>query len=169
MPHLSITLTAAEVYNLDCELTGGVNLISQSFITTGILKQKMSNVQKFWLNDLKLEIKPYKENLDQTRNDLIGRLGEISQTGVPSIPYTVPKKDEQGNPVMDGDKPVMETNPNLLEYTRQLEEVLSQQITIQYHPFKLEDYTFDTEDSYPTFYKLIKHAMEAAETAEVVN
>ena len=134
------TLTIAELYALDTELSGnGLSLTNQ----------RLSLVVKYHLTHIAKIASEERVNFDKLRNELIVSLGEKQEDETFIIPDQVSE-----NPKKKDSKLIV--NPNLEEYRKQLEALLTTTKEIEHYEFDLNDFSaVQTEGNYPVFYKIL--------------
>jgi hypothetical protein len=157
-----ITLTLGEIYTLEAELAGAVNQQTGEQKVKGLLNQNISLLQKYWLTDLVGDLQKHKKNVDKLRDELIVKFGKADEKGGTSIPLSIDKLDEDGNPVLGEDgNPVKVLNPNFQEFNTEMEKLFSEERELEHYPFKIEDFDIKTDESYGVFFKLLKPKKEA--------
>ena len=150
MSHIKLKLH--EYYSLDSEINGVVNNQTGETLVEGLLKEKISFVTKYWLTDLSEKVSKEKQAVEKLKEELIKKYGTEDKEGNISIPMWInEEKDEDGNIVN------AEPNPTFVKFQEDFNSLLQEEKEIEYHAFKLEDFTNVTTDSnYKTFYKLIQ-------------
>jgi hypothetical protein len=136
---MKVKLTLGEILNLDIELSGYVNPENGEQILNGLFSQELSLVTKFKLSELRDLIAPLKKNVEELKNDIIKSKGE-EKDGSVSIPMMI---DEVVNPVF-------------LEFQEEYTKLLSEEKELEISEFKIEDFDIVTNESYNTFFKIIK-------------
>jgi len=136
---MKVKLTLGEILNLDIELSGYVNPENGEQILNGLFSQELSLVTKFKLSELRDLIAPLKKNVEELKNDIIKSKGE-EKDGTVSIPMMI---DDVFNPVF-------------LEFQEEYNKLLSEEKELEISEFKIEDFDIVTNESYNTFFKIIK-------------
>lgn len=136
---MKVKLTLGEILNLDIELSGYVNPENGDQVLSGLLSQKLSLITKFKLTELRDLIAPLKKNVEDLKNDMIKSKGE-EKDGTVSIPMMI---DEVVNPVF-------------IEFQEEYTKLLSEEKELEISELKIEDFDIVTNESYNTFFKIIK-------------
>jgi seryl-tRNA synthetase len=136
---MKVKLTLGEILNLDIELSGYVNPENGEQILNGLFSQELSLVTKFKLSELRDLIAPLKKNVEELKNDIIKSKGE-EKDGTVSIPMMI---DDVVNPVF-------------LEFQEEYNKLISEEKELEISEFKIEDFDIVTNESYNTFFKIIK-------------
>lgn len=136
---MKVKLTLGEILNLDIELSGYVNPENGEQVLSGLLSQKLSLITKFKLTELRDLIAPLKKNVEDLKNDMIKSKGE-EKDGTVSIPMMI---DEVVNPVF-------------IEFQEEYTKLLSEEKELEISELKIEDFDIVTNESYNTFFKIIK-------------
>jgi hypothetical protein len=136
---MKVKLTLGEILNLDIELSGYVNPENGEQILSGLFSQQLSLVTKFKLSELRDLIAPLKKNVEELKNDIIKSKGE-EKDGSVSIPMMI---DDVVNPVF-------------LEFQEEYNKLISEEKELEISEFKIEDFDIVTNESYNTFFKIIK-------------
>lgn len=136
---MKVKLTLGEILNLDIELSGFVNPENGEQVLSGLLSQKLSLITKFKLTELRDLIAPLKKNVEDLKNDIIKSKGE-EKDGTVSIPMMI---DEVVNPVF-------------IEFQEEYTKLLSEEKELEISELKIEDFDIVTNESYNTFFKIIK-------------
>jgi hypothetical protein len=159
------TLTLGEIYTLEAELVGQTSQQPGGKDMKGLISQPVSFSQKYWLTDLAESLAKDKKNVDTLRNELIQKLGTPGENGSISIPISIDKTDDEGNVVNGEDgKPLKVINPKFQEFNKAMEEIFSQVRDVEHYPFKLEDFDFKSDETYLTFFKLLKPKKDTEQT-----
>lgn len=159
----TINLSLGDIYALEVELSGARNPETGEVQIKGLLAQKLSLVTKFKLKEIKNIIAPYKNNVDELRQELIKKLGEEDkETGSIVLPKEIQKLDKKGKAIIGGNnKPVLEINPKYIEFNQEMEKLLAQTKEINFPELKLEDFDVETDENYEVFYTLFTPAKDA--------
>ena len=120
-----ITLKLFEFYNLDAELNGLTNQGTGETITTGLLREKLPLVTKYWLTELGKKVAAEKAAVEELKNDLIKKYGKEDEKGGISIPMVIDDLDVNGNPIKDTDAEENEVirkklNPDFQQFEKEL-------------------------------------------------
>lgn len=157
-----ITLKLFEFYNLDAELNGLTNQGTGETITTGLLREKLPLVTKYWLTELGKKVGAEKAAVEELKNDLIKKYGKEDEKGGISIPMVIDDLDANGNPIKDTDAEENEVirkklNPDFQQFEKEFNELLQTEKELEYKPILLSDLEkVETEENYVTLFKLVK-------------
>jgi len=157
-----ITLKLFEFYNLDAELNGLTNQGTGETITTGLLREKLPLVTKYWLTELGKKVAAEKAAVEELKNDLIKKYGKEDERGGVSIPMVIDDLDADGNPIKDTDAEENEVirkklNPDFQQFEKEFNELLQTEKELEYKPILLSDLEkVETEENYVTLFKLVK-------------
>lgn len=157
----TISLKLLEVYNLDAELNGVTNPQTGETIFSGLMKEKLPLVTKYWLSDLAKRVAAEKAAIEELKNDLIRKYGKPDANGGVSIPVMIDLV-EDGKTVMttqeDGTEiPKKVLNPDYQAFDKEFGELMQTEKELEYKPFDLSDFAgVQTAENYVTFFKLIK-------------
>jgi len=157
-----ITLKLFEFYNLDAELNGLTNQGTGETITTGLLREKLPLVTKYWLTELGKKVAAEKAAVEELKNDLIKKFGKEDEKGGISIPMVIDDLDADGNPIKDTDAEENEVirkkfNPDFQQFEKEFNELLQTEKELEYKPILLSDLEkVETEENYVTLFKLVK-------------
>jgi hypothetical protein len=136
---MKVKLALGEILDLDIELSGFVNPENGEKILNGLLSQQLSLVTKFKLSELRDLIAPLKKNVEDLKNEIIKSKGEEKDGGI-SIPMMI---DDVVNPVF-------------IEFQEEYSKLLSEEKELEVYEFKIKDFDIVTNESYNTFFKIIK-------------
>jgi len=136
---MKVKLTLGEILNLGIELSGFTNPETGEQVLGGLLSQKISLITKFKLVELRDLITPLKKNVEDLKNDIIKSKGE-EKDGSVSIPMII-------NDVV---------NPVFIEFQEEYNKLLSEEKELDVYEFKIEDFDIVTNESYDTFFKIIR-------------
>jgi len=159
---VKITLKLFEFYNLDAELNGLTNQGTGETITTGLLREKLPLVTKYWLTELGKKVAAEKAAIEELKNDLIKKYGKEDEKGGISIPMVIDDLDANGNPIKDTDAEENEVirkklNPDFQQFEKEFNELLQTEKELEYKPILLSDLEkVETEENYVTLFKLVK-------------
>jgi hypothetical protein len=127
-------ITLAQVLDLIEDLNG--NKLKNK---KGILNEKISSVSKYKANKLNKELINEEKEFQEFRNDLIKKYGEETDKGV-----EIKLKLEDGS-----------DNPKIFEFNKELIDLINQEIELKDYVFKIEEFTFESESNYESFYGLM--------------
>jgi hypothetical protein len=127
-------LTIADCLNLEIEIAGFKNQEGE-ILLKGLLNEPLNLKTKYWLNKLLTKLQAEKKHFTESRDSLIRELGEVQEDRSIAIPM-----------LKDG-----EQNPNIIEFNKQAEELLKQEIEIEINKFQIESFDFESDENYPTF------------------
>jgi len=146
-------LSLFEILGLEIEINGLVNSKTGEIIEPGLLREKLSFVTKYWLNQLSEILLKEKYSLEKSREELVKSIiGSENKEETYSIPiYINEVKDENGN-FISGD-----INPKFLEFQKEYGTLLQETKEISHYPFTLDDFKTINESSgvYRVFNKLL--------------
>ena len=144
---MEITLKLFEIRDLNAEINGLVNMQSGEKMRKGLLDETLSMTQKYWLSNLGTKAKALTEEVEPLRQELIQKWGD--KTGEDTI-EVLPWKDETKE---DGSS-VRVSNPKFFEFEKEYTELFSQERSIEYKQFWIEDFEgVKSENDYPVFRK----------------
>jgi hypothetical protein len=134
-----ISILAEEIHGLQDRNTG-------EKVQLGLLDEKISLVQKYWLTDLGKKAKAIVDELEPLRNELITKYGESEGDGSIGVAAFLNKKDEEGNVI--GKEP----NPKWPAFNQEYSELMDQEKEIEHQEFLLGDFSeVKSENRYVTF------------------
>lgn len=134
-----ISILAEEIHRLQDRNTG-------EKVQFGLLDEKISLVQKYWLTDLGKKAKAIVDELEPLRNELITKYGESEGDGSIGVAAFLNKKDEEGNVI--GKEP----NPKWPAFNQEYSELMDQEKEIEHQEFLLGDFSeVKSENRYVTF------------------
>lgn len=144
---MEITLKLFEIRDLNAEINGLVNMQSGEKIKKGLLDETLSMTQKYWLSNLGTKAKELTDEVEPLRQELIQKWGD--KTGEDTI-EVLPWKDETKQ---DGTITKV-SNPKFFEFEKEYTELFSQERSIDYKQFWIEDFDgVKSENDYPVFRK----------------
>ena len=134
-----ISILSEEIHGLQDRNTG-------EKVQFGLLDEKISLVQKYWLTDLGKKAKSIVDELEPLRNELITKYGESEGDGSIGVAAFLNKKDEEGNVI--GKEP----NPKWPAFNQEYSELMDQEKEIEHQEFLLGDFSeVKSENRYVTF------------------
>lgn len=141
-----------EILILSEEIHGLQDRQSGNKVQAGLLDEKISLVQKYWLNDLGKKTKELVDEVEPLRNELIKKYGDESPDGSIGVSAFNDVKNEEGEIV--GKSP----NPKWSEFQKEYDDLLAQEREVEHHEFSLGDFSeVKTENRYSVFMdKVIK-------------
>jgi hypothetical protein len=104
-----------------------------------MLNEKINIKTKYWLGRLSEEVVKEKESFNKLRDELIKKHGEVSENGNVEIK------------TMIDDKP----NPKIFDFQKELEELIKEEIEINFPQLDLEIFDFESENDYSNLLKYI--------------
>jgi hypothetical protein len=105
----------------------------------GILNEKISSALKYKLNKLNKELSNEEKEFQEFRNELIKKYGTETDKGV-----EIKTKLEDGS-----------DNPIVIEFNKELIDIVNQEIDLKDYVFKIEEFIFESESNYESFYELM--------------
>lgn len=162
-------LTLGELYALEAELNGSKNPETQATLTKGLLAHKgISMKLRYYISSLSDVAVANKKKIDGLKDELITKLGEQTEAGTITLNTFVVQKDEAGKDILgENDQPVRVLNPKFIEFNEEMTKLTEEEVEISHYPFSIDDFTIDTDESYPVLFKLLKgQAEEVAEPAQ---
>jgi len=143
---ISTELTSEEILELYNEINGLYDAENKVVILKGLLDYEFSAILIKRLMELSNKIKPIKEVTENTRKEIIKRLGEKAD-GKDEY-FVSPKIVKEGVEV---------DNPNHLKCIEELTALSKDIDTVEHHEFTLNDMDFKVKGRYPVFLmKIIK-------------
>ena len=140
-------LNFSEILGLKREIYGIVDQNQQKILMEGLLRQKISFVMKYWLNDLAEAVSNHEKRISTSINELIEKYGEKDKEGNMSVPAVI----------LDKDGKTSIPNPKMIEFQKEYTEFMKEEKEIEHKEFTLDDLSsMTTEEDYPIFRKLIK-------------
>lgn len=144
-------LKLIEITTLSEEIHGLVDRQSGARIRTGLLDEKISLVQKYWLGDLGKKTKEVVDEIEPLRTSLFAKYGESQPDGSIGISAIIEEKNEAGEVINK------KTNPNWELFNKEYSELMDQEKEIEHHEFFLNDFAeVKTENRYAIFQNLLK-------------
>ena len=148
-----ITLKLHEVYELNVELKGSTNQQTGEVIRKGILDEKLSISVKYWLDKLSSKLKKEIDAVEKLKEESIKKLGVADEQGSYSIPLRINEKFNDKDELLSYD-----VNPTFLEYQSEFEQLINQEVEIEYSAINLEDINIQTEVYPRILFKLTKQS-----------
>jgi hypothetical protein len=134
-----ISVLAEEIHGLQDRNTGDK-------VQLGLLDEKISLVQKYWLTDLGKKAKAIVDEVEPLRNELITKYGETGEDGSIGVSAFLGKKDTEGNLI--GKEP----NPKWGGFNQEYSELMDQEKEIEHQEFLLGDFSeVKSQNRYVTF------------------
>lgn len=141
------SLTLREVYELESEISGLV--IGEKVLIEGVINQKISFVTKYHLKKLATKLAEEKKLVDEFKNELIKKYGEVREDGSVVIEPVLKIKEENE----EVEKNIQ--NPAFLSFSKEYTELLEQVKDIEHFSFDINEFSkIETTDNYNVFYKL---------------
>ena len=129
-------ITFREILELDLMLLGSGE--SKPKIT-GILNEKLNIKPKYWLGRLSEDIQKEKTQFLKLRDELIIKYGDKNEEGLFEI-----------KPIVDN-----KTNPKFIEFQKEVEGMLNEEIEINIPKMDLDSFDFESESNYSYLFKYI--------------
>jgi hypothetical protein len=147
-----IKLTLGEIQQLENEINGFIKLKTGEIIYEGFLKQNLSIILKYELKELSIDLLKEKSKIDELRDELIKKYGEVDADGGLSMNMFLEERDSQGAIV--GKR----INPKWPEFDKEYTLLLRQEKEINYPDITIDDLkkAGDTKDDYQVLFKLVK-------------
>ena len=138
-----------DFYNLDAELNGVPTQNGGS--PTGLLREKLPLVTKYWLTDLAKKVSAEKIIVEELKNEIIKKYGVEEKEGSISIPLYIDDEEDQS----ETKRKIL--NPNYVSFEKEFSELLNTEKDLEYKPIKLSDLgNLETTENYATLFKLIR-------------
>ena len=149
---LKINLKLGEILQLESEINGLVNQESGKIIYEGFLKQNLSIILKYGLNELSELLKNERKKVEVLRDELIKKYGEENNEGSIFVKMYDEIEDEEGNVV--GKK----FNEKYLKFEEEYSVFLNVEKEIEYPEITKEDLkdSGKSNDDYRILFKLIR-------------
>ena len=149
---LKINLKLGEILQLESEINGLVNQESGKIIYEGFLKQNLSIILKYGLNELSELLKTERKKVEVLRDELIKKYGEENNEGSIFVKMYDEIEDEEGNVI--GKK----FNEKYLKFEEEYSVFLNVEKEIEYPEITKEDLkdSGKSNDDYRILFKLIK-------------
>jgi hypothetical protein len=149
---VKVTLTMAEIFGLETELSGAVNQSTGEKLSKGLLAQPITLVTKFRLTELQKSLVEHKKTFETLRDELITKLGTKDEEGNVSIPMYLEATSEEAP---------KEINPVFIQFNQEFEAVLAETREITTQKFDITEFDFKTDENYPVFFKVLEIATSA--------
>jgi hypothetical protein len=149
---LKIKLKLGEILQLESEINGLVNQESGKIIYEGFLKQNLSIILKYGLNELSELLKTERKKVEVLRDELIKKYGEENNEGSIFVKMYDEIEDEEGNVI--GKK----FNEKYLKFEEEYSVFLNVEKEIEYPEITKEDLkdSGKSNDDYRILFKLIR-------------
>jgi hypothetical protein len=149
----NIKLKLDEVLQLEGEINGFANPENGTVIFEGFLKQNLSIILKYELNELNETLLKHRKNADNLRNELIQKHGEYdSKTNNLRVIKFNEVRDDEGNIISKV------LNPKFVEFDKEYGSLLDKEIELSVPEITLDDLKDigKVKDDYKILFKLIK-------------
>jgi hypothetical protein len=144
-------LKLIEISDLSEEIHGLQDRQTGEKVQKGLLDEKLSLVQKYWLTDLGKKTKEVVDEVEPLRNEVISKYGTTGPDGGIGISAIIEEKNEEG--VVISRKP----NPNWDLFNKEYFELMSQEKEVEHQEFLLNDFSeVKSENRYAIFQTLLK-------------
>lgn len=149
---IKTTFKLGEILILSEEIHGLQDRQTGEKVQMGLLDEKISLVQKYWLNDLGKKTKGFVDEIEPLRNELIKKHGDEGPDGSIGVSAFHDLKNGDGEVV--GKVP----NPKWSEFQKEYDDLLAQEREVEHHEFLLGEFSeVKTENRYSIFMdKIIK-------------
>jgi len=146
-----VKLTLFEVHELSAELSGIVNQTTGERLQKGLLNEKLKISVKYNLTTLADALISELEKVNKFKEELIKSLGDTDDNGAVTLPIRINEKvNTDTNEVESWD-----ISPKYLEYSAELNELLSQEIEIEFNEVAIDDLNIETEVNPRILFKII--------------
>jgi hypothetical protein len=144
-------LKLIEISDLSEEIHGLQDRQTGEKVQKGLLDEKLSLVQKYWLTDLGKKTKEVVDEVEPLRNEVISKYGTTGPDGGIGISAIIEEKNEEG--VVISRNP----NPNWELFNKEYFELMSQEKEVEHQEFLLNDFSeVKSENRYAIFQTLLK-------------
>lgn len=141
---IEISALSEEIHGLQDRQTG-------EKMQKGLLDEKLSLVQKYWLTSLGKKTKEVVEEVEPLRSEVISKYGETSSDGNVGISAIIEQKDEEGKVIS------RMPNPNWDLFNKEYSDLMSQEKDLEHQEFLLNDFSeVKSENRYAIFQTLLK-------------
>jgi len=133
---MKINLKLGDIYQLESELSG-----NQQLGQKGVLNQNISVLTKFRLSETLKVLQEHKALVDETRNTLIKKYGS---------------EDEETKQIkIEPFKSEGVLSDEFVSFNQELDSILKEEREINFFQFKIEDFDFKSEETYPVLFKVL--------------
>lgn len=141
-----LTLKLFEIRDLNVEVNGLMNMQTGEKLKRGLLEEKLSMTQKYWISDLGKKAKILVDEVEPLRNELISKHGtKTTEETIEVLPWIEEK---------NGDEIMRKPNPQFFEFEKEYSELFNQEREIEYKTFFIEEFSeVKSENDYPVFRK----------------
>lgn len=148
-----ITLSLAEIQELEAELNGSRNQRTGEVILTGLLNQKLPIRTKYWLTRLGETLVSEKKTIESLRDELVKKFGNETED---KSGWTIPLRIEDGDKINPDGTKALVPNPAFTAFNKEYAELLDTTKEIEYPTFHFDDIaSLETSDNYAVFFKLL--------------
>lgn len=146
---MSVKLTIDEVLQLDAEINGFTNQQSGEVVYKGFANHELPILLKYELSELTKTLQDERSKVDELRNSLITKYGDVKEDGSVEIKPTVEVKK--------GKKKETVKNEKYVEFLGEYGKLLSKEIEIDTPKITKDDLkeVGKTTDQYKVLFKLI--------------
>ena len=146
---MSVKLTIDEVLQLDAEINGFTNQQSGEVVYKGFANHELPILLKYELSELTKTLQDERSKVDELRNSLITKYGDVKEDGSVEIKPTVEVKK--------GKKKETVKNEKYVEFLGEYGKLLSKEIEIDTPMITKDDLkeVGKTTDQYKVLFKLI--------------
>jgi hypothetical protein len=146
---MSVKLTIDEVLQLDAEINGFTNQQSGEVVYKGFANHELPILLKYELSELTKTLQDERSKVDELRNSLITKYGDVKEDGSVEIKPTVEVKK--------GKKKETVKNEKYVEFLGEYGKLLSKEIEIDTPEITKDDLkeVGKTTDQYKVLFKLI--------------
>lgn len=145
-----VKLSLLEVHGLNIELVGFTNQGTLEKLQKGLLDEKLYIVTKYKLSDLNDKLESEISKVQKFKNELIKSLGDKDEEGNISIPMRINETYNE-----DGSLNTWEINPKFIEYNKELDKLMQEEIELDFNEVSIEDMNVETEVNPKILFKII--------------
>ena len=148
-----IKLRLDEVLQLESEINGFTHPENGFIVFEGFLKQKLSIILKYELNEFSETLIKHRKNVDTLRNELIQKYGDTdTTTGSFMVKKILEVRDDNGNVISKT------LNPKYVEFDKEYGMLLDKEIDLIAPEIPLDELADigKVKDDYKILFKLIK-------------
>jgi hypothetical protein len=145
-----VKLSLLEVLGLDVELKGITNQGTLEKLQKGLLDEKLKISVKYHLSSLSDKLSIEIERIEKFKEELIKALGTTDENGNISIPYRINEKFNE-----EGTLESWEINPKFIEFNKDVNELLKEEIEIEFNSISIDDLDVETEIYPKILFKII--------------